>query len=142
VLCAEDNLTNQKVLMIFLEMAGITCTMVDNGVEAVAAWEREHWDIILMDIQMPVMDGLTATQAIRALEVETGRGRTPILATTANVMSEQIAAYLAAGMDSVVSKPITAPVLFAEMGAALDSPQGPLANAAASATAQLAPLRG
>jgi CheY-like chemotaxis protein len=142
VLCAEDNLANQKVLEIFLEMAGVVCTMVDNGAEAVAAWGREPWDIILMDIQMPVMDGLSATQAIRALEVETGRSRTPILATTANVMPEQITAYLAAGLDAVVSKPITAPVLLAEMGAALDSPHGPLANAAAIAEARLAPVSG
>jgi CheY-like chemotaxis protein len=140
VLCAEDNYINQQVLKIFLDMAGMACTMVANGAEAVAAWVCEPWDIILMDIQMPVMDGLTAAGKIRALEAETGRTRTPILAVTANVMPDQIATYLAAGMDAVVSKPITAPLLLAEIGAALETPHGPLASAAPVCEARLAPL--
>jgi CheY-like chemotaxis protein len=141
VLCAEDNPTNQEVLKIFLEMGGVACVMVSNGAEAVAAWKREPWDMILMDIQMPEMDGVAATRAIRALEAQTGRTRTPILAVTANVSPHQIAAYLAAEMDAVVSKPIAAPVLLAEMGAALDTPHGPLANAAAAISARIAPPR-
>jgi CheY-like chemotaxis protein len=124
VLCAEDNPTNQRVLIIFLELAGLSCTMVSDGAEAVAAWRREPWDIILMDIQMPVLDGVSATRQIRSLEAETGRARTPILAITANAMPDQIAGYLAAEIDAVVSKPISAPTLLAEIGAALDNPQG------------------
>ena len=69
-------------------------------------WEREPWDLMLMDVQMPEMDGPTAARAIRAREAETGRRRTPIIALTANVMSDQVAAYLAAGMDGFVAKPI------------------------------------
>jgi CheY-like chemotaxis protein len=129
VLCAEDNPTNQRVLALFLEMAGLSCVMVENGVEAVAAWKREPWDIILMDIQMPVLDGVSATRRIRALEVETGRARTPIVAITANIMAEQIAGYLAAEIDAVVAKPISAHSLLAEIGAALDHAQGAFAEA-------------
>ncbi|WP_293378610.1 response regulator [Phenylobacterium sp.] len=142
VLCAEDNPTNQKVLKVFLEMAGLTCTMVENGAEAVAAWRRETWDIVLMDIQMPVMDGLTATQHIRALESETGRARTPILAVTANDAPDRVAAYLAAGIDAIVSKPLTATTLLAEMGAALDTPVDLFARNATLAEARLAPVQG
>jgi CheY-like chemotaxis protein len=69
--------------------------------------------VILMDIQMPVMDGLTATATIRGRELETGRARTPIVALTANAMSHQVEQYLAAGMDSHVAKPIEAAALFA-----------------------------
>ncbi|THD63872.1 response regulator [Phenylobacterium sp.] len=142
VLCAEDNPTNQQVLKIFLKMASVSCTMVANGAEAVAAWEHEPWDMILMDILMPVMDGLAATRAIRALEAQNGRPRTPILAVTANVMPDQIAGYLAAEMDAVVSKPVSAPLLFSEMAAALDTPYGALADAAAVAERRLAPVLG
>jgi CheY-like chemotaxis protein len=93
--------------------------VVADGALAVAAWEAETWDIILMDIQMPQMDGVQATREIRRREAETGRARTPILAVTANAMVHQVAAYDAAGMDGVVSKPIEVMRLFAAMEAAL-----------------------
>ena len=102
VLAAEDNDVNQLVLKTLLSQAGINPTMVADGAMAVAAWERETWDIILMDIQMPEMDGVQATREIRRREAETGRARTPILAVTANAMVHQVAAYQAAGMDGVV----------------------------------------
>ena len=119
VLAAEDNDVNQLVLKTLLSQAGINPTMVADGAMAVDAWERETWDIILMDIQMPTMDGVQATREIRRREVETGRPRTPILAVTANAMVHQVAAYEAAGMDGVVSKPIELARLFAAMEAAL-----------------------
>jgi signal transduction histidine kinase/CheY-like chemotaxis protein len=120
VLAAEDNEVNQLVLKTLLGQAGVTPTVVANGALALAAWERETWDIILMDIQMPEMDGVQATREIRRREAETGRARTPILAVTANAMVHQVAAYEAAGMDGVVPKPIELGRLFAAIEAALD----------------------
>ncbi|MDB5429722.1 MAG: hypothetical protein JWP35_838 [Caulobacter sp.] len=106
VLAAEDNAVNQLVLRTLLQQFGIDPVIVGNGAEAVAAWEAEPWDLVLMDIQMPVMDGPTACHAIRAREAATGRARTPIIALTANAMSHQVADYARAGMDGVVAKPI------------------------------------
>jgi CheY-like chemotaxis protein len=107
--------------------------LVGDGAAALAAWEAEDWDLILMDMQMPVMDGLDATRAIRAREAATGRARTPIIALTANVMSHQIAAYIEAGMDHFVGKPIEVGELFAAMDAALDGSAGDPETIAASA---------
>ena len=115
VLAAEDNAVNQLVLKTLLHQMGVDPTVVENGKEAVAAWEEGDWDVILMDIQMPVMDGLTATAAIRNLEADTGRPRTPIVALTANAMSHQVEQYIIAGMDGHVAKPIQAAELFAAL---------------------------
>jgi len=115
VLAAEDNAVNQLVLKTLLHQLGVEPTVVDNGEAALEAWEAAQWDVILMDIQMPVMDGLAAAAAIRAREAETGRARTPIVALTANAMSHQVEQYLAAGMDSHVAKPIEAAALFAAL---------------------------
>ena len=119
VLAAEDNVTNQLVLRALLSAAGIAPTLVDNGRDAVAAWETQDWDIVLMDIQMPEMNGVEATRAIRLRERETGRTRTPIIAVTANAMTHQIAEYDAAGMDGVVPKPLNNTHLFEMMDQAL-----------------------
>ena len=119
VLAAEDNATNQLVLKTLLAQAGIASTLVVNGREAVAAWEGQTWDIILMDIQMPEMDGIEATRAIRLRELETGRARTPIVAVTANAMTHQVVEYEAAGMDGLVPKPIEIAHLFEVMEQAL-----------------------
>jgi signal transduction histidine kinase/ActR/RegA family two-component response regulator len=124
VLAAEDNPVNQLVLKTLLNEAGVHPRLADDGAAVLEAWETEDWDLILMDIQMPVMDGLHAARAIRAREVETGRARTPIIALTANAMAHQVAAYREAGMDRVVSKPIEIGKLFAAMEAALDGPVG------------------
>jgi signal transduction histidine kinase/ActR/RegA family two-component response regulator len=106
VLAAEDNDVNRIVLKTLLSQLGIEATLVENGAEAVRAWESAHWDMILMDVQMPVMDGPTATMTIRARETLLSRPRTPILAVTANTMPHQVASYRAAGMDDVVAKPL------------------------------------
>ena len=112
ILAAEDNRTNQLVLRAMLQQAGIEPVVVDDGAQAVEAWRAREWDAILMDIHMPVMDGLAALAEIRRLETEAGRGRTPIIALTANAMSHQVAELLAAGMDDHVSKPIAVAQLF------------------------------
>ena len=112
VLAAEDNSVNQLVLKTLLHQVGVAPVVVENGQLAVEAWETGAWDVILMDVQMPVMDGPTAVRAIRAREAAEGRPRTPIIALTANAMSHQIAEYLACGMDGFVVKPIEAVKLF------------------------------
>jgi len=120
VLAAEDNDVNRMVLKTLLNQLGIEPTIVENGAEAVRAWESAHWDLILMDVQMPQMDGPTATMTIRAREAVLSRPRTPILAVTANTMPHQVASYRAAGMDDVVSKPLNAAELFAAVQAAAE----------------------
>jgi signal transduction histidine kinase/FixJ family two-component response regulator len=120
ILAAEDNPINQLVLQTLLQQMGVDPVIVADGDQALAAWRSQDWDLILMDIQMPVMDGVTASRAIRAEETAAGRPRTPIIALTANVMRDQVLAYLAAGMDDVVAKPIEVGRLVAAMEAALD----------------------
>jgi signal transduction histidine kinase/ActR/RegA family two-component response regulator len=125
VLAAEDNTTNQLVLKTLLASAGIGPTIVVNGRAALAAWEGQTWDIVLMDIQMPEMNGIEATQAIRQRELETGRPRTPIIAVTANAMTHQVVEYEAAGMDGVVAKPVNMANLFNVMEQALAQAAAP-----------------
>jgi len=119
VLAAEDNATNQLVLKTLLAQAGIVPTFVVNGREALAAWKDQTWDIVLMDIQMPEMNGIEATRAIRQRELETGRTRTPIVAVTANAMAHQLIEYRAAGIDAMIAKPISLTNLFQVMEQAL-----------------------
>jgi two-component system, sensor histidine kinase len=120
VLAAEDIPTNQLVLSTIMQTFGVELEMADNGRKAVEAWEHGAFDVILMDIQMPEMDGLAATRAIRAAEAATGRPRTPIIAVSANAMSHQVQEYLAAGMDGHVAKPIELVKLHAAIEAALE----------------------
>ena len=122
ILCAEDNEVNQLVLKTLLGQIEVDFEIVGDGAEAVAAWERSHFDIILMDVQMPVMDGPAAAQAIRELESAKARVRTPIIALTANVMSHQTAAYIGCGMDDVVAKPIDFKALLEAIQKQLDAP--------------------
>jgi signal transduction histidine kinase/AmiR/NasT family two-component response regulator len=124
VLAAEDNAVNQLVLKTLLHQLGLEPTVVEDGAACVAAWRASEWDVILMDVQMPVMDGLSATTHIRNLERETGRARTPIIALTANAMAHQVEQYLAVGMDGHVAKPIAASELFAALSAAIQEPDG------------------
>jgi signal transduction histidine kinase/AmiR/NasT family two-component response regulator len=123
ILAAEDNAVNQLVLKTLLHQMGVDPTVVENGKLAVEAWEAGEWDVILMDIQMPVMDGLSATAQIRARELESGRTRTPIVALTANAMAHQVAHYLTAGMDGYVAKPIQTTDLFAALMRAVAAEQ-------------------
>ena len=107
VLLAEDNRVNQRVAARFLERLGHTVTLANDGREAVAAWQAAPFDLVLMDVQMPEMDGFEAVAAIRALELERGRGgRTPIIALTAHAMSGDRERCIAAGMDGYLTKPM------------------------------------
>ncbi|WP_304175485.1 ATP-binding protein [Phenylobacterium aquaticum] len=133
VLAAEDNAVNQLVLKTLLGQVGIEPLIVDNGLKAVEAWAREPWDVVLMDVQMPEMDGPTATAQIRAREAAEGRPRTPIVALTANAMAHQIAEYKAAGMDGFVAKPIEVARLFAVIQQVLDEAEGYSAGSEARA---------
>jgi CheY-like chemotaxis protein len=105
ILLAEDNLVNQQVTVRTLERRGHTVRVAQNGREAVAFASRERFDLILMDIQMPEMDGYEATAAIREMERQTG-SHTPIVAMTAHAMKSDQDRCLAAGMDDYISKPI------------------------------------
>ncbi|CAN7299511.1 ATP-binding protein [Phenylobacterium sp. LjRoot164] len=121
VLAAEDNTVNQLVLKTLLHQIGIDPHIVENGVEAVRAWESGEWDVILMDVQMPVMDGPSACALIRGREALEGRERTPIIALTANAMAHQVAEYMAAGMDGFVPKPIEVGRLFEALQQVLEA---------------------
>jgi len=112
VLLAEDHPINRRVVQLILEAAGVDLTCVENGAEAVEAWERADFDLVLMDMQMPVMDGITAIAEIRARERRSGRPRTEIHALTANAMPDHARATLAAGADGHLTKPISADALF------------------------------
>jgi two-component system sensor histidine kinase/response regulator len=110
VLLAEDNAVNQKIACRFLEKAGHHVTLASDGRQALAAIERENFDVVLMDVQMPEMDGFEATAAIRAQERDTGK-RLPIIAMTAHAMAGDRERCLAAGMDNYIAKPISARAL-------------------------------
>ncbi|MDP3868325.1 ATP-binding protein [Phenylobacterium sp.] len=121
VLAAEDNSVNQLVLKTLLQQVGVEVFVVGDGQQALEAWRAHDWDLILMDVQMPVMDGPSATVAIRADEARSGRARTPIIALTANAMAHQTAEYLAVGMDGFVAKPIDAAKLFQAIAEAIEA---------------------
>jgi two-component system, sensor histidine kinase len=106
VLVVDDNPTNRLVLTTLLDQFDIANAAVDSGQAAIDAWERGGWDLILMDIHMPGMDGLTASKQIRAREQASGQARTAIIAVTASVLSHETEAYFAAGMDDCIAKPI------------------------------------
>jgi protein-histidine pros-kinase len=123
VLITEDNLVNQTVAARVLERLGHSVSMARNGRECVEVWERGGVDVILMDVQMPVMDGIEATRVIRERERERGT-RTPIIALTAHAMSGDRDRCLAAGMDRYLSKPIQIDVVAAALEA-LSDPEHP-----------------
>ena len=104
VLVVEDNATNRRIAELFLERAGCGVVSAANGLEALEILGRQPVDLVLMDMQMPVMDGLEATRRIRA-EIA-GGGRLPIVGLTANALREQVEACRAAGMDEVIAKPL------------------------------------
>jgi two-component system, sensor histidine kinase len=108
VLAAEDHPVNQLVLKTLLAQFGVIITLASDGAEVLERFKSEDWDIVLMDVQMPVMDGVTATRAIRAFERDQNRKPTPILALTANNMAHQISEYRKAGFNGHVSKPLDA----------------------------------
>jgi CheY-like chemotaxis protein len=106
VLLADDHPTNRAVVEVILGLIDCDLVQVEDGLQAVNAYKADDFDVVLMDIQMPVMDGLTAIREIRQFEIDTGRPRTPVLAVTANAMSEHVQASRAAGADHHIAKPI------------------------------------
>ncbi len=115
VLVAEDNRINRMLITTYLEKFGLQFTTAENGTEAVEAASRNFFDLILMDIHMPQMDGIEATRAIRKLAPP--HGEVPIIALTANAMRGDKEKYMAAGMDEYVSKPINAADLYGKINA-------------------------
>lgn len=111
VLVVDDNATNRFVMTTLLEPLGAAVATVADGRHAVNAWAAADWDAILMDIHMPELDGVAATRLIRAAEHERSRPHTPIIAVTASVLPNEVQAYLAAGMDDVVAKPVACELL-------------------------------
>jgi two-component system, sensor histidine kinase len=122
ILAAEDNRTNQKVLAALLAPLGVELTLVEDGQAAIDVWRAAGFDLILMDIQMPGMSGLAACEAIRAEERGKGLAPVPIVALSANAMSHQVDAYLAAGMTAHVAKPIDAVALYQAISDAVAGP--------------------
>ncbi len=119
ILLAEDNATNQEVISGFLKFRGWTCDIANDGLEAVDAFKMGNFDLVLMDVQMPGMDGFAASRAIR----QSGRAgeATPIIALTANAMRSDKERCLNAGMDGYVAKPIDRKKFFEEMDLWLES---------------------
>jgi signal transduction histidine kinase/AmiR/NasT family two-component response regulator len=117
ILLVEDNPTNRLVAAKILESLGAEVETAEDGVEGVRAVQARAYDLVLMDMQMPRMDGLEATRRIRALEGPARRA--PIVAMTANVLSHQRASYLSCGMNGVVAKPISPALLVAEIASAI-----------------------
>jgi CheY-like chemotaxis protein len=115
VLLAEDTPINQTLATIILTRMGCEVTVANNGLEAVDAFAASTFDLVLMDIQMPEMGGIEATQAIRDMESRQARRPTPIIAVTANALKGDRERYLASGMNGYVSKPISVEALKSEM---------------------------
>jgi len=116
VLIADDHPTNRAVLEVILSFIQAELVTVEDGAQALEAFKTGNFDIVLMDLQMPVMDGLSAIREIRRFEAETGRHATPVLAVSANAMSEHVAASRAAGADQHIAKPVIPDALLRIMG--------------------------
>ncbi len=143
VLLAEDNGVNQVVARNMLKALGCEHHIVPNGEEALLALEREHYDIVLMDCQMPVMDGYAATRAIREREARLGLPRLPVVALTANALVGDAEACLASGMDDHLAKPYTRKQLGSKLARWLpaDRVEAPAADDEAGKTGAEQPVR-
>ncbi|MFA4893605.1 ATP-binding protein [Brevundimonas sp.] len=119
ILLADDHPANRKVIEIMLAATAMELKTVEDGQQAVDAFAADRFDLVLMDMQMPVMDGLTATREIRAIEAARGLTRTPVVMLTANAMAEHVAAGRAAGADGHLTKPVTLVSLFEAIASAL-----------------------
>ncbi|TWT39657.1 response regulator [Blastopirellula retiformator] len=137
ILLAEDNLVNQKLAVLLLEKRGHMVTVVSDGRQAVSAFREGGYELILMDVQMPVLDGMAATGEIRNLEKESG-GHIPIIAMTAHAMKGDRERCLDAGMDGYVTKPINAQALYDAIDEALATSIPTAPPSAVEATPQVA----
>ncbi|NND98033.1 MAG: PAS domain-containing protein [Pirellulaceae bacterium] len=124
ILLAEDNLVNQKLAVGLLSQFGHDVMIANNGEEAVDALGKDSYDVVLMDVQMPIMDGIEATRTIRKAEETTGQ-HVPIIAMTANAMKGDREQCLEAGMDDYVPKPIRRELLFEALAGLLQNTQSP-----------------
>jgi CheY-like chemotaxis protein len=125
VLLAEDNVVNQRLAVRLLEKQGHMVFVACDGVKALVALERDRFDVVLMDVQMPVMDGVEATAAIREKEKRTG-DHIPIVAMTAHAMAGDRQRFLGSGMDGYVSKPVRSQELFDAIETVLAPAAGPI----------------
>lgn len=122
VLYADDHAMNRQVVSLILEPFGVDLTLVEDGLQALDAVRTSRFDIILMDVQMPGMDGLTATRRIRDHECAQGMNRTPIISLTANAMSDDVDRSLAAGSDRHLPKPVRPAALLEAIESLLNPP--------------------
>jgi signal transduction histidine kinase/ActR/RegA family two-component response regulator len=129
ILLAEDHPTNQRVVRLILEAAGVRLDIVETGVAALDRLAAQSYDAVLMDMQMPEMDGLTATRLLRDRERAQSLPRTPVIMLTANALDEHIQASLAAGADAHLAKPVRADGLLAAVAAAVEPAEQALAAA-------------
>jgi CheY-like chemotaxis protein len=120
ILVVDDHPTNRRVVELILRQVGATISSAENGLEACEAFRAGRFDAVLMDVQMPVMDGLTATRNIRAFEAAQKLGRTPILMLTSNSLPEDIDASQAAGADQHLTKPVHPTTLFSALREAIE----------------------
>jgi CheY-like chemotaxis protein len=118
-LVVEDNATNRLIATKMLELLGASVETAEDGQQGVEAILRERFDLVFMDVQMPVMDGLEATRHIRSLPEPAGR--VPIIAMTANAMAHQQASYITAGMNGAIAKPLSPSALVGEIAAVLEA---------------------
>ncbi|HUP87486.1 MAG TPA: response regulator [Acidimicrobiales bacterium] len=140
ILVAEDNAVNSRLAEAMLRRHGYAVVLAANGREAVDLVDAERFAVVLMDCQMPVMDGYEASAAIRRRETETGRARVPIVAMTASAMHGEVDRCLAAGMDAFVAKPVVWDELLREVAALVDGASTPLEEAVAATSTSGAAL--
>ncbi len=131
ILLADDHPANRKVIEVLMSGAAADLVCVADGQEALEAFRTGGFDLVLMDMQMPVMDGLTATAEIRAFETQQGWPRTPVLMLTANAMADHIEAGRKAGADGHLAKPVTTATLFAAISRVLAAAPSDLETQAA-----------
>jgi CheY-like chemotaxis protein len=122
ILLVEDTLVNQQVAKKLLNKWDFAVTIAENGQRAVDLYQAQEFDLVLMDIQMPIMNGLEATRHIRAHEQRLGLPRTPIIAITANAMQADNDACLASGMDDFIAKPFRADDMLAAIQRHFETP--------------------
>ena len=123
VLMADDHPTNRKVVELILGQTGVDLFQVEDGAQALSAFQADNFDLVLMDMQMPVMDGLTATREIRAHEVAAGRSPVPIIMLTANALPDHVAASKAAGANRHLAKPFDAMELLSIVSELISEPK-------------------
>ena len=121
ILLAEDHPVNQRVIAMILDPHNISLTIAQNGQEAIEMWQNARFDLVLMDMQMPILDGLSATKQIRELERTKGLRRTPIAMVSANAMKDHIAQSFGAGCDFHIAKPVTPATLLKGIDATLEA---------------------